>query len=282
MKTSRRKTPPSPYSTAEQLRYALAYEANAAAFAVALTEAAGGQTRREPDFTLALFPFPHSITGVYLPRFKAEDCSERIRLILELAGAQTKKLLVRLGPAPEPSDLEQQLAALGAHKAITQKYMALPLAAGSPLLAKTKLPPELSGLSIYPVDDYGILYQKLHPRLGKIDSAKKRCLVQAYQKLAEQSPRQHWTYLAEWDGKLIASVGLFLHQKSIAGYDLLVLPEYRRQGIGTAMLAEIACFMVERGANLGVLATSVQGRQFYPQLGAAHIGGYPLYAFRKK
>jgi GNAT superfamily N-acetyltransferase len=263
----------------EQLRFAMAYEANAAAYAVALTQAAGGQTWREQDFTLALFPFSHSISGVFLPRFKEENCTERIEMIREIARQKQKKILFRLGPAPQPVDLAQRLAQMGIRKSITQKYMAILLTGNSPMLSEPTQLEGLAGLRIYPVDDYGILSQKLHPRLGAINSAKKRCLVQAYQKLAEQTPRRHWVFLAELEGKLIASVGLFLHQDSVAGYDLLVLPEYRRQRIGSAMLRQIARFTSEQGASLGVFASSVMGKHFYPRLGISSVGAYPIYTY---
>ena len=269
----------SAYTAEDQLRFALAYEANAAAYAVALTEAAGGQTWHEPDFTLTLFPFAHSISGVFLPRFKEEAFAERIKMILEIARQQRKKILFRLGPAPQPVDLAWRLAKIGIRKSNTQKYMAIPLTDDSLMLNQPAQPSGLAGLRIYPVDDYGVLSQKLHPRMGAINSAKKRCLVQAFQKLAGQTPRRHWMFLAELDGKLIASVGLFIHQDSVSGYDLLVLPEYRRQGIGSAMLHQIAQFTREQGASLGVLASSVQGMHFYPQLGIAHIGAFPIHTY---
>jgi len=270
-----------PFSAADQARFALAYEANAAAFALALTEAAGGETRREPDFALALFPYPHSISGIYLPRFTGDNCAERLKLVQEIANQQKKKLTFRIGPAPQPSDLTERLVEMGWRKAITQKYMAVPLATASPLLAQLTHRPTLEGLNIYPVEDYATLYQKRHPRLGEINSAKKRCLVEAYQRLSEQNPRQHWTFLAELDGKVIASVGLFLHQNSLAGFDLLVLPDYRRLGVGSAMLRHIAQFASERGASLGVLASSIEGLHFYPTLGVAHTGAYPIYSFTR-
>jgi len=87
---SKRQIIHNPFTPDEQLHFALAYEANAAAFAIALAEAAGGQTWCEPDFTLALFPFAHSISGVFLPRFRTETLTERIEMILERAHALTR------------------------------------------------------------------------------------------------------------------------------------------------------------------------------------------------
>ena len=268
------------FTAEEQLRYALAYEANAAAYAVALTEAAGGQTWREPDFTLTLFPFTHSISGVFLPRFTEESFGERIKMILEIARQQRKKILFRLGPAPQPVDLAYRLVQMGIRKSLTQKYMAIPLTDDSPVLSRADQPTGLAGLRIYPVDDYGILSQMPHPRMGAINSAKKRCLVQAYQKLAEQTPRRHWMFLAELDGKLIASVGLFLHQDSVAGYDLLVLPEYRRQGIGSAMLQPDRTIYQRAGGVAGGVGIQRAGDAILSTTGdGAHIGAYPIYSY---
>ena len=133
----------------ETMRFALAYEANAAAYASALTEAADGLIRSEAEFTLAIFPFSHSISGVYLPRFKAETCNERIEMILEIARQNRKKLLFRLGPTPQPADLAERLTALGVHKSFTQKYMAVGLEDGSAMLSGRLKPAGLEGLSIY-------------------------------------------------------------------------------------------------------------------------------------
>ena len=81
------------------------------------------------------------------------------------------------------------------------------------------------------------------------------------------------------EGKLIASVGLFLHQDSVAGFDLLVAPEYRRLGVGSVMLRQIARFTHEQGASLGVLASSTMGTRFYPRLGIAYTGRCPIHSF---
>jgi ribosomal protein S18 acetylase RimI-like enzyme len=263
----------------ESTRYALAYEANAAAYALALAEAGGGLALREADFILALFPYPHSTNGVFSMRFTPENAAERIDSILAIARAQGKKMRFRLGPSSQPADLAQRLVERGVRKSCTQKYMAAPLAAGAPLMSETPevdLPP---GLRVYPLEDYDILYRQTHPTLRAINTPKKRCLLRALQALDESTPRRHWMFVAELEGQLIGSVDLFSHEDSISGYNLVVLKEHRRQGIGSAVLRQMGRFACQQGASLAVLASSVQGTHFYPRLGIAHVGSYPIYMF---
>ncbi len=267
------------FSDEEKLRYALAYESNAAAFAEALAGAGGGVVQREPDYLLTIFPFPHSINGVFLPRFDPITCTERIEVILEIARQRKTKIRFRLGPSHQPSNLAELLIERGVRKSVTQKLMAVSLEDDSPLLRRSSETRVLPGLSIYPIEDYAILAQKKHPRLGKINTPYKRALVKAYQVLADESPRRHWTFIAEFNHQIVASVGLFFHQESVVGYDLIVLKEYRRMGIGTAMLGQIGSLAPGLGASRAALASSVQGVRFYPVLGIRPVGGYPIYSY---
>jgi GNAT superfamily N-acetyltransferase len=268
-----------PFTLDQQIAFMQAYESNAAAYALALAEAGGGLALHEPDFALALFPYPHPINGVFLPRFKPENCDQRIEMILEIASQRQVKIRFRLGPSPQPADLAGRLERRGVRRSVTQRLMALHLREDSPLLSASAQASAPEGLRIYPIEDYQLLLRMTHPRLGRINTPRKRCLLQAYQKLAEERPRRHWTFVAELEGRLVGSVGVFFHQDSIAGYDLLVLKEHRRQGIGAAMLRHIGRFALGYGATQAVLATSVQGKRFYPRLGIAPVGDFPVYTF---
>lgn len=263
----------------EAHRYALAYEANAAAYALSLAEASGGLAMREADFLLALFPYPHSTNGVFSMRFTPENADERIENILSIARLQGQKMRFRVGPSRGPADLEKRLRQHGLRKSTTQKYMAAPLEGGSPLIGEDDELASPPGLRIYPIEDYSVLHKQIHPTLRVINTPKKRCLLQAYQVMDAQTPRRHWMFVAEMEGHLVGSVDIFLHEASISGYNLVVLEGYRRQGIGSAMLRQMGRFAFQQGARLAVLATSVQGKRFYPRLGIAHVGGFPVYMY---
>lgn len=91
------------------------------------------------------------------------------------------------------------------------------------------------------------------------------------------SPQYIEAILAEYPGKVVgfalffANYSTFLTKPGIYLEDLFVLPEYRRQGIGKALLAKVAEIAVER--NCGRLEWSVldwnqSAQAFYRQMGA--------------
>ena len=49
----------------QRIAFEQAYEANAAAYALALAEAGGGLAQHQRDFALAIFPYPHPINGCF-------------------------------------------------------------------------------------------------------------------------------------------------------------------------------------------------------------------------
>ena len=220
------------FTAAESLRFALAYEENAAAYAVALTEAAGGQTWREPIFhthDLPVRPFDQRRVLAALQSGKLQradrddpgDCPTGAEKgpVPPGSGSPTSRPDAAVGP-----DGGTQIGHSKIHGGPTDSQLVPMLSRApqpdEPLGAQ---PDEPVGLRIYPVDDYGMLSYKTHPSLGAIQSAKET-LPGAGVPKAGRNPRRHWMFLAELEGKIIASVGLFLHQDSVSGYDLLVPP----------------------------------------------------------
>jgi GNAT superfamily N-acetyltransferase len=83
--------------------------------------------------------------------------------------------------------------------------------------------------------------------------------------------------VAEWESKLVGfalffpNYSTFLAKPGIYLEDLFVLPEYRRQGIGKALLAYLGKLAVERGAGRlewSVLDWNESAIAFYQSMGA--------------
>lgn len=93
------------------------------------------------------------------------------------------------------------------------------------------------------------------------------------------------TLLAEWEGQP-AGFALFFHnystfltQPGIYLEDLFVLPQYRRQGIGTALLTYVARLAVERGVGRlewSVLDWNEPAISFYKRMGAAILPDWKI------
>jgi GNAT superfamily N-acetyltransferase len=83
--------------------------------------------------------------------------------------------------------------------------------------------------------------------------------------------------VAEWEGAIVgfalffANYSTFLTQPGIYLEDLFVLPQYRRQGIGRALLSSVAEIAKARGAGRlewSVLDWNQSAIAFYEKMGA--------------
>lgn len=91
------------------------------------------------------------------------------------------------------------------------------------------------------------------------------------------SPKYVDAIIAEIDGKAVGfaiffhNYSTFLTKPGIYLEDIFVLPEYRRQGIGKALLTKVAQIAVERDCGRlewSVLDWNVSAQEFYRNLGA--------------
>jgi GNAT superfamily N-acetyltransferase len=244
--------------------YAEAYESSVSALCVDLAGAGGGQVLRQSDALITMLPFEHFANTVHSPRFSHSAAPRRIAAILDLFRARNVGVRFRLGPSSAPD-----LAACFERPRfvrIRQPYMASPLGqlhVGSPHVA---------GLEMYPVADYALFQQRKHLAAGSMRPPKASALLRAYQKLANERPRKHWTLAAEQEGRIVASACLYFHEATATGYGFQVERDRRRQGIGTALLGEMYALAREQGAELAVLASSAMGMHFYPHFGFRNAG----------
>jgi len=93
------------------------------------------------------------------------------------------------------------------------------------------------------------------------------------------------SFVAEVDGKVVASAtyfynfSTFLMKPGIYLEDLFVLPEYRRQGIATALLKHLANHAVNEGCGRfewSVLDWNVDAIAVYQKLGAVLMNGWTV------
>jgi GNAT superfamily N-acetyltransferase len=91
------------------------------------------------------------------------------------------------------------------------------------------------------------------------------------------SPKYVDAILAEFEGKAVGfalffhNYSTFLTKPGIYLEDIFVLPEYRRQGIGKALLSKVAQIAIERDCGRlewSVLDWNVSAQAFYRNMGA--------------
>ena len=212
-----------------------AYEANFAAYAAALAEAGHGAVMRQDDAVLIDLPGHPYFNGVVSPHFTDGQSLPRIAEIIDVFRRWKSTVRFRLGPSTQPADLsllfeDSDAAYWGV------PYMALDL---SHWKAHEVDPP---GLELRIVDDYSAFREQPHPLYGYVNTSDKRRLFAAFERLASEQPQRHWMFVAEKDGQAVGASTLYLHEDSAGVYDFEVLDEFRRQGIGTALLQSMCDF----------------------------------------
>jgi ribosomal protein S18 acetylase RimI-like enzyme len=257
-------------------RLGKAYESNLRAYSVAMAEAGGGSVQHEEGAVLTIFPHTWWINGVVSPCLPEERALERVEEILAVFRKRGREVWFRLGPSTAPADLAATLKRRNLHNFQNERYMACAL---STFTTGFPQPPRVK---VYSVEDYGLFDRHPHPLLGRATTARRRCIFEAYERLDRQRPRRHWTFIAEKEGRPAGSAVLYLTAESAAIYDVRVLEEFHRQGIGTALLQEVCTFAREQGAALAVLAASEMGAHFYPRFGFRQVGRYPAYYYSQE
>jgi len=253
---------------------AQALEANAAAYAIAMAEATGGQVLRQEDALITILPFDHPLNSARLVRFSSSAARQRIGEILELFLQRRVGVRFRLGPASPPG--LERFFERPRFVRVTQAHLACRLAE---MTTNWPAPP---GVRVVPVEDYRVFAESPHPRFGLVRTAAKRRIMAGMQKLADERPRRHWTFVAEKEGQFVASVVVFLHEDSVSGSEFCVRKEFQRQGVGTAVLQEVWALARERGVGLAVLVSSGMGGKFYPRFGFQPVRPYPFFHCSKE
>ena len=96
------------------------------------------------------------------------------------------------------------------------------------------------------------------------------------------------TILAEWDSKPVgfalffSNYSTFLTKPGLYLEDLFVLPEYRRQGVGKALLSHVAQLAMERDAGRlewSVLDWNEPAIAFYQRMGASILPDWRICRF---
>jgi len=79
------------------------------------------------------------------------------------------------------------------------------------------------------------------------------------------------------DGRIVATVSLFLEQGVAGFYSLATTPEFRRRGVGAAMMGAALRAAREWSVGLATLQATAQGEPLYTRMGFERVGEYRLF-----
>jgi GNAT superfamily N-acetyltransferase len=162
-----------------------------------------------------------------------------------------------VGPLSQPADLEQHLRAQGFRCLVRDAGMACDLVTASHAVA----PP--SGVVIDLVDK--------PPALAKLNTERRRQRQRGRELLAGTKPKVVWNFSANIGERAVGEATLFAAAGVAGLYDVEVLKEFRRRGIGTALVQAALDKARELGFSVAVLGATDLGQGVYARLGFRQV-----------
>jgi GNAT superfamily N-acetyltransferase len=217
-----------------------------------------------PDMLWTITDIPYSTcNSVFRAQLEPNNIDAAIRSTIAHGRSRNVDRRWWVGPATRPTNLGEYLEAHGYTRVGICPGMAVDLLA---LNESLRAPP---GLTIEQVSDDETLEQWCHSLTVGFEwpDFMEDAWLDLYRSvgLGMQSPFRH--YLGRLEGKLVATSSLFLGVGIAGIYDVVTLPEARRQGIGSAMTLAPLRAARALGYRVGILQSSEIGFSVYHKVG---------------
>lgn len=217
------------------------------------------------------------LNGVTRSHFLGDHVDEKITAVCRTLAAYQKSFSWWVSPSSQPTDLGQQLQRRGLQWVRQNPGMAVELTA-VPAAPTVKL---ADTFTIHPVTDF----YHLEPWLKSwaINFAVLPEIVdfsrQLYQ-ITSFTPPFYWrNFVGCYQNRPVATASLFITGDTAGLYNLSVVPEMRRLGIGSAM----TCYILQRGKELGCQLGGLQAthlsHEMYQKLGFEEVCSFQQYIF---
>jgi GNAT superfamily N-acetyltransferase len=270
-----------PRVTATAAALAALVEDNTVAWLTHAAHLPGAEWHEEPDAVWYLTGRPNPLLNGVARASLAAGAGDSAALDARIAGllapfrARRVPLCWWTGPGTRPARLGAHLARHGLRRAADAPGMAAELAA---LPAGPVGRPPPAGLGVARVADAGGVQAWLDagqraptPEPVRATSAEVACRLA----LAPESPLRH--YVAWLGRQPAAKATLFLGAGAAGVYNVLVHPDRRRRGIGTAITLALLREAAGLGYGVGVLAATAMAEGVYRRLGFREVTRIGLY-----
>lgn len=190
-------------------------------------------------------------------RFSSESAHRRVGQLLAAHLEQKVSCNWLVGPLTTPSDLGEHLRGHGFRCTAHHVGMACELH------ARPQAPSCPDKIVIQIVDE---------PRsLVPLNTKLRQLRHQGHLLLARTEPKQLWYFIASSNGQPVGETTLFTGAGVAGIYDVTVLENFRRRGIGTALLLAALKHARELGLPIAILGATCMGQGMYARLGFRKI-----------
>lgn len=213
-------------------------------------------------WSLTTIPFP-LFNSILRTNLTPDGVDNAIEAAIVRGKARNVPMLWWTGPATRPADLGLVLEAHGFARQDDAPGMALDLLS---LREDVPTPP---GFTLEKVNDLEALKQWRHPfSVGfGMPGFAVDALMDLFERISfgEQLPLHH--YIGRLHGEPVAAGSVYLGAGVAGIYNVVTVPEARRQGIGALITLALLREALATGYRIGILHTSKMGLNVYRQLG---------------
>ena len=237
---------------------AAAVELNSAEWVRRLASVPWVQLHDEPDVLWCFAGDTWPMNSVACARFRPTTARPRIREILAHHWEHKVACNWIVGPMSEPGDLGRHLRDNGFSCRVHCAGMACDLAR---LNGEAPIP---DGATVKQVEEL--------PSLVPLTTERRRRRHEGRKLIAKAQPRSIAYFSASVDGQAVGETALLLDGGGVAGiYDVEVRQEFRRRGIGSALIHAALQHARKHGLKIAVLGATGLGARIYQNAGFREV-----------
>jgi GNAT superfamily N-acetyltransferase len=221
----------------------------------------GVELHDDDDLVWVIHPGSSYGNGGTHPRFGSQGVGRRLDQILARYRAAGRGFGLWVDPGAQPEDLERHLRA---RKLRCRKYFPAMLAD----LDRAPEVPRVPKVTFDVLDDHAIFSGAAeHPYYGRITTPMRQFELDRLAALSRLRPRRVWDIVAWLDGRPVGACTLFRGSRAFGVFDVGVVNDARRRGIGAALMAHALSFAREAGGKAAILISSGMGHGMYQRVG---------------
>ncbi len=255
---------------ANDVKLAEALEEAHAEYYRSLKGAPGFEIHDDPDVTWKVTPgAAWSNCGVRL-RLSPQYCDKRLGQILARYRQNRRGAGFWVAPSAEPADLESHLLSHGLH---CRKYFPAMCFETKKRFSRGLTKPAMK-IKIEPLADLDLFRKHPHPSIGPITTKIRKLNLDCQRFLLNQKPQTTVFFIALLADKPIGICTLFIGAEFAGLFDVGVLDEYRRQGVGTALVRHACTYARDHQVQGVTLIATNEGYGVYERLGFREIAKF--------